>query len=286
MLDFSGRIDGTVGIGSAEPSLTTHPADRGRTTMATPYSIAHRTYSDSQLLNELRRVARILKTDTMSGPAYLRFGTISRQTYLPRFGTWRAAIIAAGLKSPTVSGGLRVPCAVCGALFAGDHGRKARKTCSSACRSELSIACRVNRKGDDATPQSARGRARRKTVITSCVQCGYNGTSRRIEVHHRDGNPYNNQPENLEVLCRACHGLRHRIRPEIPCATCGVMVRPRRDTNRFCSSRCAGVYSGRRNTAKTTCLHGHPFDEANTRRCRDGSRACRACEKARYGGSS
>lgn len=27
----------------------------------------------------------------------------------------------------------------------------------------------------------------------------------RVDVHHRDGNPRNNDPENLVALCRRCH---------------------------------------------------------------------------------
>lgn len=34
------------------------------------------------------------------------------------------------------------------------------------------------------------------------------------------------------------------------------------------------------NARKTHCPHGHPYDEVNTRRRVDGSRACRACEAA------
>ncbi|MFJ6440245.1 hypothetical protein [Streptomyces sp. NPDC091649] len=44
------------------------------------------------------------------------------------------------------------------------------------------------------------------------------------------------------------------------------------------------------NARKTECLHGHPFDEANTDRDRNGSRHCRTCRRAkdarRYGASA
>jgi hypothetical protein len=33
--------------------------------------------------------------------------------------------------------------------------------------------------------------------------------------------------------------------------------------------------------AQTHCIHGHPFDEANTYRNKDGSRNCKACHAAR-----
>jgi hypothetical protein len=33
--------------------------------------------------------------------------------------------------------------------------------------------------------------------------------------------------------------------------------------------------------AKTHCPHGHPYDEANTYRPKNGQRACRACSRER-----
>lgn len=35
------------------------------------------------------------------------------------------------------------------------------------------------------------------------------------------------------------------------------------------------------NARKTECIHGHPFDEANTDRDRDGNRHCRTCRRAK-----
>lgn len=34
------------------------------------------------------------------------------------------------------------------------------------------------------------------------------------------------------------------------------------------------------NAAKTSCIHGHPFTEANTYRSAQGWRQCRACRRA------
>jgi hypothetical protein len=36
------------------------------------------------------------------------------------------------------------------------------------------------------------------------------------------------------------------------------------------------------NAAKTECVHGHPFDDGNTRIRRDGTRACRQCDRAHH----
>lgn len=38
--------------------------------------------------------------------------------------------------------------------------------------------------------------------LTFCEQCGGNHI---IQIHHKDGNPYNNKLENLRILCKSCH---------------------------------------------------------------------------------
>lgn len=41
----------------------------------------------------------------------------------------------------------------------------------------------------------------------ACPDCGSDGP---LEVHHLDGNPFNNDMENLLALCYTCHRDRHR----------------------------------------------------------------------------
>src|SRR5215831_6336561 len=57
--------------------------------------------------------------------------------------------------------------------------------------------------------QAARGRARsRFSVPSNCQRCGIERTQFnlvRLEIHHKDGNPTNNDPSNIEFLCRKCH---------------------------------------------------------------------------------
>jgi len=50
-------------------------------------------------------------------------------------------------------------------------------------------------------PQQGRDRAKRRKVLGPCERCGKPGTDR----HHKDDNPMNNAPDNIEVLCRRCH---------------------------------------------------------------------------------
>lgn len=65
------------------------------------------------------------------------------------------------------------------------------------------------------------GRYRARTLVTkvACYRCGT--TTRRLDVHHVDGNTLNNEPSNLMVLCRPCH-LREEGRVgRPPCKVCG-----------------------------------------------------------------
>lgn len=50
-----------------------------------------------------------------------------------------------------------------------------------------------------------------------CCQCGWNKrhpiTNKvPLEVNHKDGNPFNNTEENLELLCPNCHSLTANFR--------------------------------------------------------------------------
>jgi len=69
-------------------------------------------------------------------------------------------------------------------------------------------------KGDYANETTARGRNKNiylwNRENNTCERC--NNTKKRIEVHHKDGNPYNNELSNLEVLCVQCHNDEHKKR--------------------------------------------------------------------------
>lgn len=62
------------------------------------------------------------------------------------------------------------------------------------------------------TEADARDRARqqywqrRSKHSWRCPSCGRSRSEvERVDVHHRDGNPRNNDPENLVALCKRCH---------------------------------------------------------------------------------
>lgn len=56
-------------------------------------------------------------------------------------------------------------------------------------------------KGDVACNSSKRERCQRRFKLGKCERCGKRGTDR----HHKDGNPGNNNPRNVMVVCRRCH---------------------------------------------------------------------------------
>ena len=65
-----------------------------------------------------------------------------------------------------------------------------------------------NGKGGAATPQAGRLRAEKLYPLGPCERCDQLGTLR----HHRDENPLNNEPENVEILCHRCHAKAHGLR--------------------------------------------------------------------------
>ena len=56
-------------------------------------------------------------------------------------------------------------------------------------------------KGDNASKHTGRTRAIRWYKLGKCVLCDEDATDR----HHRDGNTLNNDPPNVQILCRSCH---------------------------------------------------------------------------------
>lgn len=57
------------------------------------------------------------------------------------------------------------------------------------------------------TDAASRKRAMRFTG-ERCDSCGFSGD---LTIHHCDGDPKNNQPENLQTLCRSCHSFWHAL---------------------------------------------------------------------------
>jgi ssDNA-binding Zn-finger/Zn-ribbon topoisomerase 1 len=78
-----------------------------------------------------------------------------------------------------------------------------RKFCNKTCMSEAFTARPVKEIVQHST---AHRRARRLKAAGPCERCGNPGR----DVHHRNGNWLDNDPGNLERLCRPCHLKEHR----------------------------------------------------------------------------
>jgi hypothetical protein len=194
-------------------------------------------YSDDAMLAEIRRVAN---GGTLSRPAYQRQANISAAAITVRFGSWSAALEAAGVKSPYSRGGVWFTCPICGLPFRSDRSAKSKRTCSRACAAELRASKLT--KGRAASKQAARGRARRFVRVESCARCGSSGSPENsLEIHHRDRDPYNNDPSNLEVVCGLCHTEEHAL------------------------------------DRATVCRNGHPRTPDTTYYAKPGKPSCRIC---------
>lgn len=93
-----------------------------------------------------------------------------------------------------------------------------RKYCSRDCMRKAFI-----KKGEDTKQgySTAHHSSRMLAYIIlekeyKCERCG---STRNVDVHHKDGNFSNNTPENLVVLCRSCHAKEHQHKSL--CKICG-----------------------------------------------------------------
>lgn len=53
--------------------------------------------------------------------------------------------------------------------------------------------------------------------------CEICGSNRNVDVHHKDGNPQNNDLTNLQRLCRSCHIKAHKRQKR--CSICGARAK-------------------------------------------------------------
>jgi len=92
-------------------------------------------------------------------------------------------------------------CKVCKKEF--HAARSKKKTCSKECFIKLSSILKMgelNPRFDNGWRQYTRI----KENIKACENCG---RGYKLEVHHKDGNHKNNNPDNLIKVCRRCHML-------------------------------------------------------------------------------
>ena len=110
-------------------------------------------------------------------------------------------------------------------------GWKAKKaqSCLTCARPRLLEAAERRWKPGPVSSNASHSRARRRYPVPSeCERCG---RSVPIERHHKDGDPVNNERQNIAMLCRRCHmevdGRMEKLRtfkreplPPRPCSEC------------------------------------------------------------------
>lgn len=121
-------------------------------------------------------------------------------------------------------------CAICGKSFIGYSSNQ--KTCSPECSKLYQYRSMRKRQERNSRPRKGypdqkglnnnrfkgTGKPHRKPWVYSkyrkdyCEYCGIKNLETKLTfvVHHRDGNPTNDTPDNLVTLCHSCHKLAHK----------------------------------------------------------------------------
>ena len=93
-----------------------------------------------------------------------------------------------------------------------------RKYCDKMCMRRDWILNKTKRNSNES---NSRANAKlRIELLTNKRECEKCQSTKNLDVHHMDENPFNNSLKNLQVLCRSCHTKHHRKR------TCTVCEKP------------------------------------------------------------
>jgi len=123
-------------------------------------------------------------------------------------------------------------CLYCGKSLNGLTDQKRRKYCDIECYSKYRLSAQCTNQS------TGHYRARKIAHALTCERCGKSAK----HVHHKDREPTNNKPENLESLCTKCHALEHKRKVALStCAVCGMrfIAKSHRNRNKICSAQCA-----------------------------------------------
>jgi hypothetical protein len=102
-----------------------------------------------------------------------------------------------------------VPCLVCGKLIlAGSN----KKTCSRSCANKHreGIKYKLNRPKDKVKTQRFLKIRLLQARGNKCERCGFE-KYQILQVHHKDKDRNNNNPDNLEIVCPNCHFEEHYL---------------------------------------------------------------------------
>jgi hypothetical protein len=106
----------------------------------------------------------------------------------------------------------------------------------------------------------------RKLLPDQCNRCG---TIKKLLVHHKDENRYNNPDDgsNWEILCKKCHQILHECRKNLPtnprkktiykkiCPYCKSTFETSDKLKKFCNRKCFGLSKIINNPIDKTCLY-------------------------------
>lgn len=113
-------------------------------------------------------------------------------------------------------------CKNCGAVFMVPWYRRSRTVCSLRCVHVMAGRASAAKVKTGPRHHSWKGGRtarsyRRVALVGRAVACQICGpTDRKLEVHHVNGNPLDNRPSNLQVVCRSCHRKIHRTHERFP----------------------------------------------------------------------
>lgn len=130
-------------------------------------------------------------------------------------------------------------CEFCGKSLKGMRDYYRRRFCSQQCFGKL-------RQTQAISPNSGRKRAQKLFKMKTCLKCG---DTQNLQRHHKDGNPLNNDPLNVGILCRVCHKNIHVSNGTWStgpaklntCSVCGKQFNAkdhRNRANKICSAKC------------------------------------------------
>lgn len=120
------------------------------------------------------------------------------------------AVVDALNKSPRIKYRQVVKdCPVCGRIFhTAEDSPREKTVCSYGCSNTYNRSGSSNPNYKDGSKTKYREYALLHKP-NLCNRCGWDVSVKVLEVHHIDRDRSNNELQNLEVLCRNCHGLEH-----------------------------------------------------------------------------